>query len=133
MTLHGQPINVGDRVWDFLDGWTEVTYIVDNSLYAIHTTRRSYTSDGKFQNGYLATTLFWNEFEVPKIAFKPLSNLAVDTKVLVWNNGATVKERRYFSYFDNNGTICCFVDGANSWANVTTISWSHWELYEEES
>jgi hypothetical protein len=60
--------------------------------------------------------------------------LAVDTKVLVWDDGDTIKERRYFSHFNNNGTICCFNSGTTGWVtkNATTVRWDNWELYKEE-
>jgi hypothetical protein len=80
--------------------------------------------------------IFWNEFEIPKEAFmKPVPDLEVDTKVLVWDNGKTVKERRYFSHFDKNGNIYCFNNGVTGWIakNATTIRWDNWELYKEEN
>jgi hypothetical protein len=134
ITLHGVEVNLGDKVWDFLDGWSEVTSLVENSLYAIHTTRRSYTSDGKFQRGYLATTLFWNEFEIPEIAFKPFPKLAVDTKVLVWDYEDNGKLLRHFSHFDKKGIINCFDGGSTSFgdSNGATTRWREWELYKEE-
>jgi hypothetical protein len=134
ITLHGLKINVGDKVWDIHHGWDVVIYLHSDLEYKIETNSDFYTSEGQYYSSDTFPTLFWNEFEVPKRAFiKPLPDLRVDTKVLVWNNGDTIKERRYFSHF-YEGEMYCFTNGVSGWTtkSAITTSWDYWELYEEE-
>ena len=57
--------------------------------------------------------------------------LKVDDKVLVWDNNPTRKLKRYFSHFDERGSIHCFSNGYTSWSsNGETIPWANWELVE---
>jgi hypothetical protein len=135
LTLHGFEIKVDDKVWDSRYGWSKVIELYDGEKYEIVTNLSSYTTDGKNALGHNFPSLFWNEFEVPKEAFiKPLPNLKVDTKVLVWNDiEEDVRIKRYFSHFDSNGTIHCFYGGATSFTNIHgTTDWDHWKLYEEQ-
>ena len=67
----------------------------------------------------------------PKEAFvKPMPQLEVDTKVLVWDEIDQEKYRRYFSHFDAFGRICTFDNGSTSWSADTVSHWENWELYE---
>ena len=97
---------------------------------------KHYTIDGLliYNNGESINiqTLFWQEFIIPKEAFvKPMPQLEVDTKVLVWETGKQ-KLRRYFSHFDNFGRIWTFGIGSTSWSGDSVTPWTNWELYEEE-
>jgi hypothetical protein len=133
VTLHGKEIKVGDKVWDSHYGWSEVVSLYGNEYYVIETNYSYYDADGKFYRNDILPRLFWNEFEVPKCAFtKPLPDLKVDTRVLVWNNG--VKEKRYFSHFDKYGNMRCFNNGVTGWINknAATTAWDNWEIYKEE-
>jgi hypothetical protein len=133
-TLHGLKINVGDKVWDSRFGWSEVISIYNRKMYEIETNFNCYMSDGKYHIEDKFPTLFWNEFEAPEGAFiKPLPKLRVDTKVLVWNDGDTVKLKRHFSHFYDD-EIYCFINGVTGWTtkNAITTSWDNWELYKEE-
>jgi hypothetical protein len=134
VTLHGIEVKVGDKVFDTRFGWSKIIKLCDGTIYEIVTDISCYTPDGKYNINDKVPFLFWNEFEIPKCAFiKPLPNLKVDTKVLVWNDNC-IKERRYFSHFDKYGNICCFNSGATGWGtkNATTTVWNNWELFEEE-
>jgi hypothetical protein len=134
VTLHGLEIKVDDKVWDTRYGWSKVVALCKTSPHNIITNIDCYTTDGKYSIDNKLSNLFWNEFKVPKCAFiKPLPNLKVDTKVLVWNDNG-IKERRYFSHFDKYGNICCFSYGDTGWGtkNATTTVWNNWELFEEE-
>jgi hypothetical protein len=133
-TLHGLEIKVGDKVFDTRYGWSEVVALCKTSPHNIITNIDCYTTDGKYSIDNKLPSLFWNEFEIPKEAFtKPVLDLKIDTKVLVWNDGH-IKERRYFSHFDKYGNICCFNSGATGWAtkNSATTTWNNWELFEED-
>ena len=133
-TLHGQPIKVGDRVWGVQYGWGAVTEIATNSSYpiAVYGHGHNYTPEGKKYTMESYPTLFWQEVVIPTEAFiKPLPQLEVDTKVIVWGEGS--KHKRHFSHFLGNGKICCFNDGATSWASKFINEWDNWELYEEET
>jgi hypothetical protein len=135
MTLHGQLINVGDRVWSIQYGWDVVIEIDVASDYPINIPGNMYTWEGQNYKEDVYPSLFWQELPIPpKVFIKPLHQLEVDTKVLVWDNEDISKYKRYFSHFDSNGEICCFNNGATSWETKedATTYWSHWELYKEE-
>ena len=126
---------VGDKVWSFTDGWGEVTRIYDEDIYQIYVefgrNRVAFAVDGKSVECHLYQTLFWDEvkFDIPK---KPLPDLAIDTKVIVWVMEGYEKRKRYFKKFDKNGKIVCFSDGTTSWSSPKNkeVSWSYWELAE---
>jgi hypothetical protein len=133
-TLHGLEIKVGDKVWDTRYGWSEVISLYNRKMYEIRTNYNFYTTEGKYNSSDKLPSIFWNEFEIPKEAFsKPLPNLEVNTKVIVWEDEDGIKERRYFSHFTNDGNICCFNFGATEWSieSHQTSSWKNWELYKE--
>jgi hypothetical protein len=135
-TLHGIEIKVGDKVWDLRYGWSEVISLRDGESYEIVTHINTYTIDGKCSIGNQFPSLFWNEFEVPKEAFiKPLPKLAVDTKVMVWEKGKPERYRRYFSHFDEEGRMHCFIKGLTNWTSDSrkTSPWDYWKLFEENS
>jgi hypothetical protein len=134
ITLHGIDIKIGDNVFDIRYGWSKVIELDDESIYKIVTNFNSYTIDGKYHIMDSFPILFWNEFEVPKCVFiKPLPDLKIDTKVLVWNGNGR-KEKRYFSHFDKYGNMRCFNNGVTGWINknAATTAWDKWELYEKE-
>ena len=67
-------------------------------------------------------------FEAPT---KPLPDLEVDAKVLVWND-THEKNRRHFSHF-SNGRIYTFDNGTTSFTRLHAKSmtgWPYWELAE---
>jgi hypothetical protein len=135
-TLHGIEIKKGDKVWGLREGWFEVNYLSETSVYPIQTPIGTYTVDGKLNSCDKFPTIFWNEFQLPEDAFtKPLPKMEVDAKVLVWNYSGTVKEKHYFSHFDDKGRIHCFIHGLTSWNNVNNLTswWEHWELFEEHN
>lgn len=80
-----KDVKLGDKVWDFIYGWGEVTstcYDLPHYPFLVKFPNNSdsYTADGKFRSADPKPRLFWDEieFKVPK---KPLPNLAIDTKV----------------------------------------------------
>jgi hypothetical protein len=131
-----EDAKVGDRVWSMQSGWGEVVENIPLADYGVsvkfdNNAYGSYSVCGRFQKSDLMPTLFWNEvkFEIPK---KPLPDLEVDTKVLVWDRCSDHKYKRYFSHFDKDGTIYCFENGRTSWTEKDTTFWENWEIAEEE-
>ncbi len=76
ITLHGEEVKVGDKVWHVLTGWGEVVDLVEGDTCQPICVRwgesyESYdwfTEDGKFHEKDRAPMLFWQpiEFEIPK-------------------------------------------------------------------
>ena len=69
-TLHGKEINIGDKVWDFLSGWSEVVTLGKTSFFPIHTNITNYSSEGMHTLSQKFPRLFWQEFEIPAHAFE---------------------------------------------------------------
>lgn len=132
---------VGDKVWDMkykygviisTDYTREVPLCVkfDSGHY------KHYTIDGLLVCNSCGSnniqTLFWQKFIIPKEAFvKPMAQLEVDTKVLVWGINKQ-KLRRHFSHFDDFGRIWTFDNGSTSWSGDAATPWTNWELYKEK-
>ena len=127
-------VKIGDRLYSVEDGWGIVETIRTSGIYLL-TIRfdycsESFTLDGKRCILSKNPTLFWDKikFEIPK---RPLPDLKVDTKVIVWNSEEYVlKEKRYFKEFNNKGKIVCFINGYTSWTSSNTDEWKYWELAE---
>lgn len=70
--------------------------------------------------------LVWERLEVD------WSKVPVDTKVLCWDNGDTVKNRRYFANFEDD-VLHAFDFGKTSWTQEDSnlIDWDHMELAED--
>ena len=121
---------VGDRVWCLLYGWQTIESTDFNINYPIATKKGTYTYDGKVQLSSQNRTLYWDEIVITPPS-KPLPKLEVDTKVLVWDDDETMKQKRYFSYFDSNSNIYVFVHGGTSWTSSQTAKYHNWELAKE--
>jgi len=129
-----EDVKKGDKVWSFVYGWGVVEDIRKKKLQItvkFKNERDTFTLDGKMYKTDMYQTLFWDEvkFDIPK---KPLPDLAIDTKVLVWDLEGVVMYKRYFKKFNNDGKIVCFEDGKTSWSSPKNkeVSWSYWELSE---
>lgn len=131
---------VGDKVWNFVNGWGKVITMSKSGSYPIKVEFENNICKTFNLNGFLAAnhfypTLFWNGFEIPEAAYeKPLPNLEVDTKVVVWDDEETEKYNRYFSHFNKEGNIEVFYAGATSWSvenTCKTYAWDNWELVDE--
>lgn len=74
VTLHGEEVKVGDKVWHVRYGWGEVSGVDDdedtNYPILVHWDGRDalFTEDGKFYFDDKTPTLFWQPivFEIPK-------------------------------------------------------------------
>ena len=134
MTTTFETAQVGDRVWGLNYGWAIVSHIDLGSKYPIVVNFSgrigSFTYDGKNTEVQLTQSLFWDEVIITPPP-KPLHNLEVDTKVLVWDSDETMKFKRYFSHFDKFGNIYVFVNGLTSWHDGIAVRHTHWELAKE--
>ena len=132
MTTTFECAKVGDKVWESRKGWgvvNEVGYSSDYPLLVDFADDcESYTLDGYYYKDDVNPSLFWDEIviEAPP---KPITDLPVDTKVLVWLDGSRDKYRRHFSHFENGGCHT-FSGGHTSWTGLTTTAWDNWELAE---
>ena len=58
------------------------------------------------------------------------------TKVLVWDEGGKLKNKRYFSHYETSSTnfpFRVYCDGATSWSNTDeTVGYQCCELFNEE-
>lgn len=128
---------VGDKAWSIQAGWGTIYHISKERPYPIefksdiNNKEYCFTYNGMYREIDANPTLFWNEFKIPEEAFiKPLQQLKIDTKVIVWND-ENKKFKRHFSRF-KDGKIYCFNDGRSSW-NATDNSehWNNWKLADE--
>jgi len=124
---------IGDNVFDYIkQEWGSILNIKHGNPYPILVefskyNTKSYTLGGKQSLSDVGPILFWDEVKPIEPPSKPLPNLKVDTKVLVWDY-KTEKNKKYFSHFDSDGKINCFTLGATSWSATGTVAWSNWEL-----
>ena len=133
MTTTFEDSKVGDKVWCINSGWGEirarygsVTYPI--GVYFSNGEYKTYTVGGLYTEYDKTQSLFWDEvkFEAPK---KPIPDLKVDTKVVVWNYGSSNKYCRHFSHFKNNN-IYVFDKGLSSLTGTSKSTWDNWELAE---
>ena len=126
---------VGDKVWHHnRQKWSTILRIYKNHTYCIEIEEGlTFTAQGLSYSENKMPSIFLNKWEVPKEAFvKPLPQLDVDTKVIVWDD-VNKKKKRHFSHFEDN-KIKCFRLGQTSFSNDykgTTVSWDNWELYKK--
>lgn len=127
MTTTFENAKIGDKVWClYFEEWSTITDINMECKYPIQTDLNSYTIDGRI-NIKRGRTLFWDEVKIAPPE-KPLPKLEVDTKVLVWNYEEDLKQKRYFSHFDELGKIYVFAHGATSWSPTLTVAYKNWTL-----
>lgn len=72
ITLHGEKVEVGDKVWHVLKGWGEVYGLDDeNSIYPICVQWEEdcewFTKDGKLCTEDKNPILFWQPFELESL------------------------------------------------------------------
>lgn len=83
----------------------------------------------------LPSSSFWAKFNHDNTHKpKPLPDLNLDTKVLVWmDDDSNNKHRRHFSHFDEDGNIYCFNGGVTSWTDkgIDTFSWDNYEVVHD--
>lgn len=137
MTTTFETAKVGDKVWSIVYGWGEISDILPHEKYPIEVTFNStdnfyedqYTYCGKALITLPSQSLFWDEIKIVAPS-KPLPNLPIDTKVLVWKDGGD-KIPRHFYRFDESGKAECYLEGQTSWTtDGGTAYWENWELAE---
>ena len=80
---------VGDKLYSVEDGWGILDAISTDRHHPLiiqfYGCRKSFTMNGRRYTDSKNQTLFWDKikFKIPK---KPLPNLKVDAKVIVWNS-----------------------------------------------
>ena len=87
VTLHGEPIKVGDRIrnLNYAGNWDTIPCINPNLNYPTHTAINEVCTEyGKYDNRDKYPSTFWKEqtFDLSK----PLPNLKVEDEVDVWSN-----------------------------------------------
>jgi hypothetical protein len=129
----------GDRVYNFPRGWgtiisVQYKYFSDGIQYPIkvqfdHKDRIShYTVEGRRYSN--VQELFWDEVSI-EAPIKPLPELEVDTKLLVWNDDDDILYRRHFAYF-KDGKAYCYSNGKTSWTAYSDEHVSEWDNYRVE-
>jgi len=92
---------------------------------------RIYTEDGRLFDEDKAPDLFYDKVSITP-PLKPLPDLKVDDKVIVWNN-PKFKYYRHFAGWKDGGEMGCFTDGGTSWSNPNDIYvWENWEIVKEK-
>lgn len=135
MTTTFETAKVGDKVWDFYQGWGVVREIGRSARYPIYVNLASggykrYTSGGLYDEDDISQSLFWDEVVI-EAPVKPMPDLEVDTKVLVWVHPDNI-HKRHFSHFEN-GDMYTFDDGGTSFTRPLAASvtgWPCWLLAE---
>ena len=128
-----ETAQVGDSVWRLDYGkWVTIDGVIKTDIYPIKIRTDHFTMDGVQQGGGNWRVLFWDELVITPPE-KPLPNLDVDTKVLVWDYPSREPTRRYFSHFEKNGKIATFSLGRTSWSieKEPTFAWEYWELAKD--
>lgn len=132
-----ETAKIGDRVWCMRSGWGEIRGIhcarsYPISVYFLNDEFKEYTADGFYDEDDIQQTLFWDEVVI-EAPVKPLPDLVVGAKVLVWDNGYENgyehRVKRHFSHF-KNGDCHTFDLGHTSWTGGSTTAWDNWELAE---
>ena len=90
---------VGDKVWSSASGWMEIVKIGNLDFHYPLVAKdkdckyTDFTIEGKLFTTDLYPTIFWNEFEIPEVAFvKPLPNLKTYDLVIVWGDDKSNKK-----------------------------------------
>ena len=131
-----ETAKVGDRVWSLRLGWGEIISTSHCLNFPIQVkfsgSNATFTTDGR-ESLRMPRVLFWDEVVI-EAPTKPLPDLEVDAKVLVWTD-PNEKNRRHFSHF-SNGRIYTFDNGRTSFTRLHAKSmtsmtgWPYWELAE---
>jgi len=135
-----QKFKIGDRVFSYtLQRWgiveeEEKTYTPNIVVVRFDGLKdiRIYTEDGRLFDEDKAPDLFYNEVKI-RPPLKPLPDLNVDDRVIVWND-PNFKYARHFAGWEN-GMITCFHYGKTSWtaAHVEgSCTWENWEIVKEK-
>lgn len=129
VTLHGEVVAVGDRVWNNRQGWELVRCINPKGVYPIETDTSTFEEDGFRVIGDKKPSLFWKEQKYD--LSKSLPDLKVDDKVIVWNIEG-IEANRHFCKFKSNGDLVAYNEGKTSWTSTGGVTaWKHWRLPDD--
>lgn len=136
MTTTFETAKVGDKVWCMMSGWGEIRGIDSSKDYPIAVyfagdDFKTYTVDGLYEADNLNRTLFWDEVVIDA-PVKPMPDLQVDAKVLVWNNSKAHAHNAHFCCFEG-GKIYTYESGRTSFTKAlgdNLNGWNYWELAE---
>lgn len=95
----------------------------------------SYTIDGKQKQGS-NNTLFYHfeeQFPTAQACKRPLPEIALDEKVLVWSTPAGRWREMYATGEFCKRGIYVFCNGATSWSGSKTDVYVHWKLFKDET
>ena len=136
-TLHGIEIKVGDKVWDYVTGWSKITVIQEKSPFPIEVHRNLYTQEGLFLTNDKFPRLFWQEFEIPAHAFvKPKVMVKKYIVVYKYSGNYLTTENRYNKYyaskedFEDSSSILDYLGGTNVYKFISLILESEIEVEE---
>lgn len=104
----------GDKVWSIKYGWGKIYAIYPRNIYPIKVNfetnnkksiLRDFDLDGKESSDAINSSIFWNEFEIPKEAFKkPLPVLETEYKKQgYWYVDHTQNECSVFDFDTDKG------------------------------
>jgi len=136
MTTTFETAKIGDRVWSVEYGWGVIQSVLHAYVNLIQVKFAgdfciAFSLSGSQLPWCETQTLFWDEVVI-KVPVKPLPELEIDTKVLVWNDPSE-KHRRHFSHFSNDGRVHTFDAGSTSFSKLhrnSVTGWDYWELAE---
>jgi len=130
---------IGDRVFSYtLQEWGTVERKVTTSRTTITVyfdnleNKRMYEEDGRLSLVAKAPDLFYNEVIITPPP-RPLPDLNVDDKVIVWND-PDFKCNRHFASWNGN-VMNCFYGGTTSWGTPHgegTCAWENPEIIKEK-
>ena len=120
----------------------EIKKIRKDFSVVLHAFPSDYTRDGRLKEDDMVPTIFPNKFEhyTEESAYgKPPKppTLAVDTKVVVWNDSYMERLHAHFAQFCKSGLIICFGRGTTSFTENDYLGgpekehWDNYEIYKE--
>ena len=135
MTTTFETAKVGDRAWSIERGWGVIQSLDGGETYPIiiefqNERSLSYTLGGKRLTTHELQTLFWDEVVI-EAPVKPMPDLPVDTKVLVWVRPDVKLKRHFYQFKDDQ--IVTFEAGKTSFTTSCEYDvtvWPNWELAE---
>ncbi len=125
----------GDKVWSIIKGWETIVEIGVLNEYPIKTGCEAYTMSGKRYESDIIPTIYPNKFKIvipPETYQKPLPEIAVDTKVIVWGDDKVMR-KRHFAGFNVKDRIMTYAVGTTSFTGgmCAMETWDNYKIYKE--
>ena len=137
MSTTFEDAKIGDKVWSLTEGWgTIIDRFRSRAEYPLvvefeNREQKTYTLWGLLHYKDLNPTLFWDEIKI-EAPQKPLPDLEVDAKVLVWDSKRELARTAHFCCFED-GKIYTYRSGRTSFTKVSRDhldGWNYWEIAE---